>query len=277
MLNIKSNTLKASRDILLILLLFFLNIIVVIFYLNISTWFLLIGVVIFSVLLYYQFKNKYVNISRILFLFISVFGLLPTFHCVLYKFDKNHYRLNEDFLNHKMGMLKKKLENYKDSTLVRDFLVSQNLNLDSLPKNNTSIDQYKIIINTLSRDPRITVGRPNRLPHARSNESDFIFILDSNNRQILVDSFKRDFTLRSYLSNYLNKLSIDKSHIEKSEFIDDKDIWVESISGFLFGDIETLSTVTKFLRLVQLILFYFLLTFVSKFIEKTNWFEVKKI
>ena len=120
------------------------------------------------------------------------------------------------------------------------------------------------------------IGRPS----SRSGEIpifvDYLNISDSSGNSILSDSFFPQKTIRIYFSDYLNNLLKANKVIEKSAHIADRDIWVESISGFLFGDIKTVSTLAKFIRLIHLIIVYYLIIMISKLIEHKKWFEVKK-
>lgn len=221
---------------------------------------------------YFIMKNRYSNMSTFFILTFMLIGLLPYCHYLNYSTDKKNYSFNTEYIKHNINNYKENLKNYKDSIF---FL------------------ELKSILEKTNRNVEIN----NSLLGKKQTVKDFTFILKKNEEKWFLISgtpHTPSYRSRAIIDIYKNKLKIKRLELEydnlkdeiefftkekdllnakiknPKKFIPFTDIWLDSVTGFVFSFIKPLSQISQIIRLIQLITAYLFFHMIS------SWLKISK-
>jgi hypothetical protein len=246
--------------------------------------FYLIAIGILLFILFIMSKKRYSNMSIFFLLSFMLLGILPYFHYLNYSNNKGNYTFNNDYLEQNVKNYKEELNNYKDSILISEIK-------SKLDKSNTNIIINETLINTIQTLDEYTFilkkektipyeiflfsktkkpGRPNDRAEAiinvyKKNQELATLVISSNN-------------LKTDINSYLSEQKMLNTKIKNpKEFIPFNDIWLDSVTGFIFSFIKPFSKAAQIIRLLQLITAYFLFHMISKWINLSKHLNITKL
>lgn len=226
--------------------------------------------VLFS--LYSLTKKKYNNMSIFFSLTFLSFGILPYLHYLAYSTNQENYSFNSEYLSQNTKNYKENLKNYKDSTFILELqskIFKANLNVkldDSLLNKKQKIDEYIFILKSI---PYKHVSIPGGGIGNRPNDRDINKILEiyKNNQKSASLKLKSE-NLKDELDAFLNEKALLDAKIKNpKQFIPFRDIWLDSVTGFIFSFIKPLSKISQIIRLLQLVIAYFLFHMISSWLK----------
>lgn len=218
-----------------------------------------------AVILYYLFiltKERYSNMSTFYFLTFLLIGLLPYFHYLNYSYNKENYSFNNEYLDKNIINYKQELENYKDSVFIFDLKSKfHNTKINLLEDRKQKIKEFTFIVRSISKDDE----RPN--DRSREKEVDIF----KNNIRIATLKLESG-NLIDGINKFTKEMNLLNTKIQNpKQFIPYYDIWLDSVTGFIFGFIKPLSKLSQIIRFLQLITAYFLFHMIS------SWLKISKI
>lgn len=218
-----------------------------------------------AVILYYLFiltKERYSNMSTFYFLTFLLIGLLPYFHYLNYSYNKGNYNFNNEYLDKNIINYKQELENYKDSVFIFDLKSKfHNTKINLLEDRKQKIKEYTFIVKSISKD--------DERPNDRSREKE----VDIFKNNIRITTLKLESgNLIDGINKFTKEMNLLNTKIQNpKQFIPYNDIWLDSVTGFVFGFIKPLSKLSQIIRFLQLITAYFLFHMIS------SWLKISKI
>lgn len=253
------------------------NLLVLMFFLEINESLIIVLIslaffyIFYTVKISKKYKNKGLNILFILsYLAILTF---PTFHFISYKISKNNYYLSDyikDSANHRLEnekldnqfsplnfeIIKNSLSKENDSTLNKSrFFNLRELNyLDSLRLSNSSGKAISATDYPFKQRPTSGGGikRPKIYLTVFKDKNEINIIYNETN------------TIRKNLKNYLSNYN---SFFERGQDINKEigfaDFWFASISSFKFSEIIPNTYLTKSIWIIQSIISFILLFYIS--------------
>ncbi|MDQ1164879.1 hypothetical protein [Flavobacterium sp. SORGH_AS_0622] len=224
-------------------------------------------------------RGRYSNMSTFFILTFLLIGLLPYFHYLNYSYNKENYSFNNEYLHKNIHSYKDELKKYKDSVFISELkfkLYNRKLNL-LLENKKQKISDYTFVVKSISEKGAAT---PNQGPIGRPN--------DRGNLEKEVDIFKIDkkiITLKLGTGNlidgidqYIKEINLLNTKIQNpKQFIPYNDIWLDSVTGFVFGFIKPLSKLSQIIRLLQLINAYFLFHMISSWLKISKKLNISEI
>lgn len=225
-----------------------------------TVFLILIAVILFS--LFNLTRERYSNMSTFYFLTFMLIGLLPYFHYLNYSYDKENYSFNSEYLNKNIKNYKEELKNYKDSVFIFDLKSKfPNTKINLLEDRKQKIKEYTFIVKSISKD--------DERPNDRSREKE----VDIFKNNIRITTLKLESgNLIDGVNKFTKEMNLLNTKIQNpKQFIPYNDIWLDSITGFVFGFIKPLSKLSQIIRFLQLITAYFLFHMIS------SWLKISKI
>jgi len=224
-------------------------------------------------------KEKYSNMSTFFILTFLLIGLLPYFHFLNYSYNQENYSFNNGYLDKNIKNYKEELKNYKDSVLISE-LKSEfyNSKLNVLLENKKQkINEYIFVVKSISEKGAVT---PNEGPLGRPN--------DRGNLEKEVSIFKNNKKITNLklgtgnlfdgIDQYKKEIILLNTKIQNpKQFIPYNDIWLDSVTGFVFGFIKPLSKLSQIIRLLQLINAYLLFHMISSWLKITKKLNISEI
>lgn len=233
-----------------------------------TIYLLLIGVLLFF--LYILTSKKYNNMSTFFLLTFLLVGLLPYCHYLLYSNNKDNYSFDNDYLKNNIVNYKKELLRYKDSVSVFELkTISYQAKVDTTLKNKQQ--RIKDYIFVVKDSANIETRRPDdRSPNQKKID------VYKNNKKIATLKLNSGL-LNDDIAHYLKEMNNIKAKIKNPEkFIPYNDIWLDSVTGFIFSFIKPLSKLSQIIRLLQLVTAYFLFNMISSWLKLSKSLNVTR-
>jgi hypothetical protein len=230
--------------------------------------------------LYNLFKKKYSGMCFFFTLSFLLIGLFPFLHYLCYSSNRNNYSFNTDYLNQRVLVYKQELKYYKDSTEIKELFnkvnkTEINLKLDySFIGKKQTIGEYTFILNKFNKKWYQISGlpRPPNYPEGTTNK----FEIYKGNKKFNFEIINDD--LKSEVIYFLRQKKQLENKIKKpKQFVPFSDIWLDSVTGFIFAFIKPLSKVSQIIRIFQLIVAYFLFHMISSWIKQSKGLNIEKI
>lgn len=213
-------------------------------------------------------RERYSNMSTFYFLTFLLIGLLPYFHYLNYSYDKENYSFNKEYLVRNIKNYKEELQNYKDSVFILDLHSKfQNVKINLLEEKKQKIKEYTFIVKSISKD--------DEKPNDRNREKD-VEIFKNN---IRITTLKLESgNLTEGINKFTREMNLLKTKIQNpKQFIPYNDIWLDSVTGFIFGFLKPLSKLSQIIRFLQLITAYFLFHMISSWLKTSKKLNISKI
>lgn len=230
---------------------------------------------LFLGVLFFKYHNKYNNISLFLLLCNLIFVVFPLSHEVLFKYRTNNYTFSEDYLKHSKKEISLKLNDYKDvATLIKisnEFPSKiQNLSIvDSLIGKRYYYKSGFFII-----DP----GSVGIRPQDRERDYQFYDIVFYNKNA------KKIATVRTTDESIIEAIHLKHNKsIELNNFLKNPelnihyaDIWLDSVTIFIFSNIKPIGRVTQLIQLFQVITMFFFVYMLTTLLDNFKTLKVTK-
>ncbi|WP_294958440.1 hypothetical protein [uncultured Flavobacterium sp.] len=233
--------------------------IVIIIFLEDSTFFnITFYIILFSaiLILYNNYVIIYENVSLFFLLSILIFIIFPLTHQALFKYTDNNYTFSEDYLKHKKKEISFQLNDYNDvNTLIK---IS-----NKLP---SSIQNLKIVDSLIGKryyykggfliiDP----GSAGMRPQDRERNFQFYNILfyDKTNSPIAKVKVIDESIIEAIHLKQNKGLQLRKSFESPESNIHYADIWLDSVTIFIFSNIKPIGRITQIIQLFQVITSFF--------------------
>jgi hypothetical protein len=225
-----------------------------------------IAVILFS--LFNLTRESYSNMSTFYFLTFMLIGLLPYFHYLNYSYDKENYSFNKEYLDRNIKNYKEELKNYKDSVSILDLQTKfHNVKINLLEEKKQKIKEYTFIVKSISKDDE----RPN--DRSREKEVDIF----KNNIRITTVKLESG-NLIDGINKFTREMNLLKTKIQNpKQFIPYNDIWLDSVTGFIFGFLKPLSKLSQIIRFLQLITAYLLFHMISSWLKTSKILNISEI
>lgn len=231
----------------------------------------LISILFVLISLYSLTKKKYNNMSIFFSLTFLSFGLLPYCHYLTYSNNQENYSFNSEYLTQNTKNYKENLKNYKDSTLLLElkskfYKVNRNIKLDdSLLNKKQKINDYFFILKSIPYKHSSISGSVGGRPNDRGISK--IIDIYKNDQKITSLKLKSE-NFNDEINTYLNEKDLLNAKIKNpKEHIPFRDIWLDSVTGFIFSFIKPLSKISQIIRLTQLVIAYFLFHMISSWLK----------
>ncbi|WP_418262899.1 hypothetical protein [Flavobacterium faecale] len=225
-------------------------------------------------------KNKYTNMALFSMLSFLLIGFFPYSHYLCYSSNRDNYSFNPDYLNQRTEAYKKELKYFKDSSYVQE--LSRNLNkIDVSLKFDYShigkeqrIGNYTFILKQFKKEYYLVKGapRPRNFPEGETNK----FLIIKGNEKFNFEMINEDFI--SETNHFLNQKKMLTNKIKNSkQYIPFSDIWLDSVTGFVFAFIKPLSKTSQIIRLLQLVTAYFFFQMIASWIKQSRSLNIEKV
>lgn len=231
-----------------------------------TVFLILIAVILYS--LFNLTRERYSNMSTFYFLTFMLIGLLPYFHYLNYSYDKENYSFNNEYLNKNIKNYKEELKNYKDSVFIFDLKSKfPNTKINLLEDRKQKIKEYTLIVKSISKD--------DERPNDRNTEKE----VDIFKNNIRITTLKLESgNLIDGINKFTKEMNLLKTKIQNpKQFIPYNDIWLDSVTGFVFGFIKPLSKLSQIIRFLQLINAYFLFHMISSCLKISKTLNISEI
>jgi hypothetical protein len=213
-------------------------------------------------------RKKYSNMSTFFFLSFLLIGLLPYLHYLNYSYNKENYSFNNEYLNKNIKNYKEELKNYKDSVFIFDLKSKlPNTKINLLEDRKQKIKEYTFIVKSNSKD--------DERPNDRSGEKE----VDIFKNNIRITTLKLESgKLIDGVNKFTEEVNLLNTKIQNpKQFIPYNDIWLDSVTGFVFGFIKPLSKLSQIIRLLQLITAYLLFHMISSWLKISKKLNISEI
>ena len=233
-------------------------------------------------LLFYLFiltREKYKNMSTFFFFIFLLIGMLPYFHYLNYSWNKENYSFNNEYLDKNIKSYKEELRNYKDSIFISELKSKfYNTKLNILIENKKQkIREYTFVVKSISERGAVIpndgfIGRPNNRGNLEREVDVF-----KNNKKVTTLNLGRG-NLIDGINQFTKEINLLNTKIQNpKQFIPYNDIWLDSVTGFVFGFIKPLSKLSQIIRLLQLIVAYFLFHMISSWLKISKKLNISEI
>jgi transposase-like protein len=240
----------------------------------------LILVAIIFFLAYRLFKKIYTNLSKFFILSFLLIGAFPYLHYLIYHSDKNNYTFNSDYLNQRILGYKENLKNYSDSTFIEQMFKNfKNSNISlatsvSAINKNQNFGNYVFILKTVKQDWYHIGGAP--IPRGISFGRNNLFEVSDGKNKFFFNT--KGGNLKDEIILYLKEKQLLQTQISNpKQFVPFSDIWLDSVTGFVFAFIKPLSTKSQILRLFQIITAYFFFYMVSSWLKQSKILDIDNV
>jgi hypothetical protein len=232
-------------------------------------------------------KSRYNNMSTFFILTFLLIGLLPYLHYLNYTKYKENYSFNNEYLEKSAKLYKEDLKNYKDSVFIFELkskFYNKVLNvkvIDSLIQKKQIVGEYTFVLKNINYDENLISGlpKPRRDTNREDDRGETLLDIYKNNQKIT--SLKLESkNIKTEINRYILEKNILNEKIKNpKQYIPFSDIWLDSVTGFVFSFIKPLSKTSQIIRLFQLLTAYFLFYMFSSWLKlskKLNITEINK-
>lgn len=276
-------------DMLFVLIVFFLNYGIVYFFSFRST---IYGDIAFAVslvfilgVLYFHLKKKYHNSLRLIILLGLHLLILPFIQVTFFKLNNSEFVFSSDFLNQKIILAKSDLSKIDGAEALKQIVRENKFHLlnheipDKLIGNTFYFRDYSIAIKKAD-------WRMGNRPNDRQPPNNKAKIVNQIPKKIIIRFFSIQKRLSFEIRNdtfleQINKI-INESN-ELNEFIKkpilivkSNDIWLDSVSGFLLGNVKPNSRLSQIIQLLQLFNLFLITLVLSELIISSGWLTITR-
>ncbi|WP_299112422.1 hypothetical protein [uncultured Winogradskyella sp.] len=255
-----------------------LNLLILMFFLEVNESLIITPILLAILYIYYFIKTskKYKNRGLNLLFILSYLAILffPTIHYISYKINENNYYLSDylkDSANHRLenekkdkqystlnfDIIKNSLISENNSTLNKSefFKLKQLVYLDSIRLSGVTFEAIS--------DSTYNYKKYSDLGGGGIKPAEIYLTIFKNNNKINI-IYSKNRTIRNTLESYLNGYNsfYERTNDVKKE-IGFVDFWLASISSFKFSEIIPNTYLTKSLWLIQSIISFILLFYIS--------------
>ncbi len=235
----------------------------------------------FSMFVAYRLlKKNYTSMGLFSILSFLLIGFFPYSHYLFYSSNRDNYSFNSDYLNKRVQDSKEELKFFKDSNYVQE--LSRNLNkIDINLKFDYSqigkeqkIGNYIFILKQFKKEWYQVSGLPlpRNYPEGKTNK----FLIIKGKEKFNFEMVNDD--LIGETNYFLHQKNLLKSKIKNAkQFIPFSDIWLDSVTGFVFAFIKPLSKISQIIRLFQLVTAYFFFQMIASWIKQSKSFNIEKV
>lgn len=238
--------------------------------------------------LYIYLKKKYYNSFRLIILFGLHLLVLPFIQVSIFKYNNSEFVFNSEFLEQKIILAKNELRKIDGADALKQIIFDQKFELlnqeipDKYIGKIFNFENYSISIE--STDWRL-YNRPNdrKSPSKKENT---INVINHIPKKISVDFFDNKKTITFQINNETFEKRINElinEFKELTKFIKDpilvvksNDIWLDSVSGFLLGNVKPNSRLTQMIQLFQLFNLFLITLVVSELIISSGWITLQR-
>ncbi len=224
--------------------------------------------------IYNKYKNKYNNVKYYLILLWLILIIFPLSHYACYYYDKDYYTLNQEYLIHN-----------KDKSELELTKINKNINIDSLlitlPK---YILEKKISNNLINKDIKysnytIKVRRQKKESSSSSNMQNSKSLFFLNKKNALIGSI--DEINDEKIIDVLNEKLKKKTEIKRAAFISKNnihfgDLWLDSITVFVFSNIKPVNRLPQLLQFFQIITLFIFGYMTTTLMDTFKVFKITK-
>lgn len=226
------------------------------------------------------FKNLYTNLSKFFILSFLLIGAFPYLHYLIYHSDKKNYTFNSDYLNQRILSYKENLKYYSDTTFVEQMFKNfknSNISLStdiSAINQNQNFGNYVFILKTVKPSWYQIEGAP--IPEGISFGRNNLFEVSDGKKKFFFKT--KNGNIKNEIILYLKEKQLLQTQISNPrQFVPFSDIWLDSVTGFVFAFIKPLSTISQILRLFQIITAYFFFYMVSSWLKQSKLLDIEKV
>jgi len=224
--------------------------------------------------IYNKYKNKYNNVKYYVILLWLILIIFPLSHYACYSYDKDYYTLNQEYLIHNQD--KSELELTK---------INKSINIDSLlitlPK---YILEKKISNNLINKNIKysnytIKVRRQKKESSSSSNMQNSKSLFFLNKKNALIGSI--DEINDEKIIDVLNEKLKKKTEIKRAAFISKNnihfgDLWLDSITVFVFSNIKPVNRLPQLLQFFQIITLFIFGYMTTTLMDTFKVFKITK-
>ena len=236
-------------------------------------YFFLVFITIALIYFYNVYKKLYHNIGNFTITTFLILGAFPFCHYLIYNSDNNNYTFSQEYINLKRNEIKLELNHYKDCNELNK--ISRNISPSFLSKKiNDSLIFKKIIYKDyyLKILPNNNVSRPTERESSdkiiefytiKSKKLGTIYLTSGS----LISGIKEKIKQRNELIVLLNNPKKD---------IHFADLWLDSISGFVFSNIKPLTRLPELIQLFQIFSFFIFAYMLNTLLDSSTKFKITK-
>lgn len=247
-------------------------------------------VYLFSILitlfcLYSLTKKKYHNMSIFFTLTFLLVGLLPYLHYLNYSKNKDNYSFNSEYISQNIKNYKSNLKNYKDSIFIlelKSMFNKKKYNVkidDSFVDKKQEFDEYSFVIKHILQQPKSISSQGANYAKKTDERDRLVTVVDvyKTNKKMASLQMKSN-NLKEEINLYLKEKNTLNLKIKKpQQFVPFSDIWLDSVTGFVFSFIKPLSKISQIIRLFQLFTAYFLFYMISSWLKLSKLLNITEI
>ena len=218
--------------------------------------------VCFILFIWVLIKKRFKKVAQFCISLTILIWLLPVVYYSFYISNNNNYSYEDRILKKNKNYSESEISNYRDSNEIRSLLVKfDDSTLKSAPINNRLYGGYYF-----KEQSAGLWGRPYDL-----------MIFDAENNFIIKSRYpEKNAPLFAYINGYLSYLEETKDNIINSTFIYFRDIMLESITGFLFGDISVNSAILKAIRIFHLCIVFYWVALLTSLLNSYSFLEMTR-
>lgn len=230
--------------------------------------------IIILVFIFKLFKNHFYNIKRFILLLFLLIIIFPLTHDILFRLTKNNYAFNADYLNHKKREISNSLLDYNDTNelhLISKTLPSNILNL--VFKDNLIGKRYYYINGFVLIAPEL-IGSDARDIDRRTNYNIEFYNLKS--KKIGLVKIKNETIIEGIYSKINKRIALEKELKKPETNIHFSDIWIDSITVFVFSNIKPIGRFTQIIQLFQVLTSFIFIFMMTSFLDNFKQLKITK-
>jgi len=242
-------------------------------YRNFAEILFLIVITITLIYFYNVYKKLYYNIGNFTITTFLILGAFPFCHFLIYNSDNNNYTFSQEYINLKKNEIKLELNNYKDCNELNK--ISKNLSPNLLSK---KIDDSLMFKKIIYKDYYLKILPNNniRRPTKRESRDKIIEFYTIKSKKLgtiyltsgsLISGINEKNRQRNELIVLLNNPKKD---------IHFADLWLDSISGFVFSNIKPLTRLPQLIQLFQIFSLFIFAYMMTTFLDSSTNFKITK-
>jgi hypothetical protein len=211
-------------------------------------WFFILATII-VVVIHFVLNSFFKNAIFFSFGIYLLFGIFPFMHYLIYKNDKKSYNYESYYLQYKANLSKDKMNHYSSINILKDIKTKSS---DSL----LSLNPHELLHRQLIQTQDYIITTQYHYDFGK-NHPDIKAQLDiylKSGKMVSSIDINDAENIQGAINNYINKYNeVLNETKEPEKYLLISDFWLESITGFIFGDIKPLSTFAKLIRILQLL------------------------
>jgi len=212
---------------------------------------ILVVLILLYVLIVYSPRFK--NLNTFILLLTSHLILLPILQIIIYANDSKQFAIDPNFINQKENEIENELRDYRNSEILSELLKSKRLKNSDFSRYNEYIseDSTKFIIKSQGE----FVNNHPAADREERRSADYHVIIIIRNTDSIIIRRSEEISSKDAIRNLLKRKSeLLRELNNPNRRIERMDLWLDSISGFLLGNIKPNSKLSQVVQLVQIFL-----------------------